>query len=140
MDIPGGLLDELVRLSPHFKLQEFNQKQSPLSLEKIKVSPMLIQKLELLRSAIGDKPITITSGYRTPEYNKKVGGVTNSQHIRGNAADIMVKGMSSQELKKYAEKVGFSFIQTYKDKPHLHVDIREPKEDYIKNITALLNK
>lgn len=36
-------------------------------------------------------PITITSGYRCPELNKAVGGVANSWHTKGNAADIRVK-------------------------------------------------
>jgi hypothetical protein len=35
-----------------------------------------------------DKPIHITSGYRTPAYNEKVGGVKNSSHLKGLAIDL----------------------------------------------------
>lgn len=36
------------------------------------------------------KPIHVSSGYRCPELNKKVGGVPNSQHMKGEAADLIV--------------------------------------------------
>lgn len=45
--------------------------------------------LQPLRDAYG-KPININSGYRCPELNKKVGGVTTSQHTKGQAADCGV--------------------------------------------------
>ncbi|WP_448826708.1 D-Ala-D-Ala carboxypeptidase family metallohydrolase [Capnocytophaga bilenii] len=53
----------------------------------------LAQQLEVLRAALGNKPIIITSGYRTPAHNKKVGGADNSQHLTASAADIVVKGV-----------------------------------------------
>lgn len=43
--------------------------------------------LQPLRDALGC-PIIINSGYRNPAYNESVGGVKNSQHLRGCAADI----------------------------------------------------
>ena len=48
--------------------------------------------LDPLRRMYG-KPIIITSGYRCRELNKKVGGVTNSWHTQGNAADIHVSSL-----------------------------------------------
>ena len=50
-------------------------------------------QLQTLRNYIG-KPITINSAYRSEEYNASIGGVKNSQHIMGRAADIVVKGMT----------------------------------------------
>lgn len=47
--------------------------------------------LDPLRRAWG-KPITVTSGYRNKEVNKSAGGVTGSQHLVGEAADIVTKG------------------------------------------------
>ena len=47
--------------------------------------------LEPLRVAMG-KPIKISSGFRCQELNKKVGGVYNSQHLKGQAADINIQG------------------------------------------------
>lgn len=49
--------------------------------------------LDPLRRLYG-KPIVITSGYRSPELNKKVGGVSNSWHTQGNAADIHVSSIT----------------------------------------------
>ena len=112
------------QLSPNFHKKEFNQSRRPLDLESFEVNPTLVDKLEELRTAIGNKPIRVTSGYRSSEYNKEVGGVSKSQHLTGSAADITVKGMTSTELKKVADKVGFGYTETYKNKPHLHLDVR----------------
>ncbi len=113
------------KLSPNFDILEFNQPQKPLPIDKIKVEPALVEKLEILRTLIGNRAIKITSGYRSPSYNKLINGAKNSQHQYGRAADIMVKGMTSKQLEPYAKKAGFKYIQTYPDKPHLHVDVRE---------------
>lgn len=111
-------------LSPHFSKKEFNQKRSPLGLHQVKVDPKLITKLEALRKRIGNRPIKIASGYRSPDYNRKVGGAKHSQHMSGKAADILVQGMTSKELQEHAKAVGFTFTQTYSHLPHLHVDVR----------------
>jgi uncharacterized protein YcbK (DUF882 family) len=105
-------------LSPHFTAAEFRCKHCG----KLIVDPKLIVKLEELRHAIGDKPIIVTSGYRCPVHNKAVGGVTNSQHMQGKAADIYVNGMSSVDLARKARQVGFSFVKVYRG--WIHVDVR----------------
>lgn len=95
-------------LTPHFKLSEFT-KSSTATARKIDNTPSqevisnlqaLCQNvLEPLRAYVnesspskGDKrgsvPIIIGSGYRSPALNKAVGGVPNSQHMTGEAADI----------------------------------------------------
>ena len=51
--------------------------------------------LEPLRVAMGE-PIKIGSGYRCEKLNKAVGGVYNSQHLKGQAADLCIDG----DLKK----------------------------------------
>lgn len=55
--------------------------------------------LQPLRDALG-QPIIVTSGYRSPEVNRRVGGSATSAHCYGCAADIHVPGMSSIELMK----------------------------------------
>lgn len=51
---------------------------------------LLVDKvLDPLREKVG--PIIVNSGYRSPEYNKKVGGVPTSQHCNGQAVDIVFK-------------------------------------------------
>jgi uncharacterized protein YcbK (DUF882 family) len=75
-------------LSEHFSRSEFSCKCgcgfNDVSLE-------LIHLLESIREEY-DKPMRITSGCRCPDYNASVGGVSNSAHTRGTAADIRVSG------------------------------------------------
>jgi len=47
--------------------------------------------LQPVRNLIG-KPMIISSGFRCPELNKLVGGVSNSQHLTGQAVDFTVPG------------------------------------------------
>ena len=49
----------------------------------------LSEGLELVRKALGNKPIHVTSGYRSPKLNQRVGGSKNSRHMQGLAADIL---------------------------------------------------
>jgi zinc D-Ala-D-Ala carboxypeptidase len=50
-----------------------------------------------LRRYLG-RPIAITSGYRSEAVNRAIGGARSSQHLRGEAADIKVEGLSAEEL------------------------------------------
>ena len=82
------------RLSPHFKLTEFlNLKKYPENIPTMQdVANMTYGchfLLEPARKEVG--PIIINSGYRNEAVNRKVGGVTNSQHLFGQAADIRPK-------------------------------------------------
>lgn len=48
--------------------------------------------LEKIRACCGDNPVTVTSGYRCPALNAAVGGASNSAHLYGCAADIVIPG------------------------------------------------
>lgn len=82
-------------LSPHFRLSEFASKDgadfTPTAIENLKKQAAL---LEIIRSAAGDKPIRVTSGYRSPGHNHAVGGATHSQHPLGTATDFNIDGMT----------------------------------------------
>lgn len=67
----------------------------------------LLLALEQLRTAIGDKPIIVDSGYRCAAKNKAVGGASNSRHLQGMAADIRVNGMSPIEVYNTAKTIPF---------------------------------
>jgi uncharacterized protein YcbK (DUF882 family) len=54
------------------------------------MSKKLISILDSIREELGT-PIRITSGYRTPSHNEKIGGKPNSSHLKGLAADIACK-------------------------------------------------
>ena len=110
-------------LSPHFSKAEFADHSGAPFPPGIP-SPKLIVKLEALRAALGGKPITIVSGYRSPAHNKAVGGAKNSQHLRGRAADIKVEGVSPRVVADIAEAVfgwlsGIGRYDTF-----THVDVR----------------
>lgn len=69
---------------------------TPNADARLRMQTLIEQLLDPIRAAWGG-PITVNSGYRSPELNKKVGGVSNSQHLKGEAADITV---GSQEANK----------------------------------------
>lgn len=88
-----------MQLENNFSLKEFRCKDGTDVPEDLMDNvKKLAKNLQVLRDHI-QKPITIISGYRTPEYNKKCGGVKRSQHLLAKAADIVVSGMTSLEVR-----------------------------------------
>lgn len=71
-------------LTEHFSRNEFACR---CECGNDKVSQELVSKLEMTRLMYG-KPMKITSGIRCEKHNKDVGGLENSSHIHGLAADI----------------------------------------------------
>ena len=61
---------------------------TPSQAIKQKLSSLIVNCLDPIREIYG-KPIIVTSGYRCPELNSAVGGVKNSQHMKGEAADLV---------------------------------------------------
>ena len=59
----------------------------------------LAWSLQQIREAFG-KPVRVNSGYRSPSYNKKVGGVKNSQHVQALAADLAPSSGDAEDLKR----------------------------------------
>lgn len=72
------------------------------------MSSKLIDILEELRVYFG-KPITITSGLRCSKHNAAVGGVSNSQHQYGKAADIYIPGIDKAKIKAKAYELGAAY-------------------------------
>lgn len=112
------------QISKHFKVKEFAQKD--FRCDKIIVDTELIDVLEDIRAHF-NKPVNVTSGYRTPEYNTKIGGVKNSQHTKGTAADIKVSSIPAKEVQKYLKhkypnKYGIGSYSTF-----THIDVRAEK-------------
>ena len=86
------------QLTPHFRLREFLHDDDPLPSDGIIRNLILLaQRLETVRQLF-DRPILIHSGYRTPAHNKAVGGVKNSFHLKGMAADIVIPGKAGRVL------------------------------------------
>ena len=88
----------MAKLTTNFSLEEFKCKDgSDIPNDVLPNIIELAKNLQVLRDYLG-KSITINSGYRSPKYNAKIGGVKNSQHVKGKAADIVVKGMTPKEV------------------------------------------
>lgn len=111
-------------LSTHFSKWEFKCPCLRCRRKKVRVSELLLFRLEILRAELANKPIIITSGNRCPEYNERVGGYPSSAHLTGEAADIYVEGVSILDIGLAAERIGGLRIGI--GKKHVHLDIREP--------------
>ena len=121
--------DGNVKLAEHFKVKEFACKDGS---QVVFVDDYLCIILDILRDKL-KKPVIITSGYRTPEWNKKCSGAKYSYHMRGMAADIRVDGMSAKEIAKKLNEIvpdGCGII-VYSN--WVHFDVR-PGKKYRKGI------
>ena len=111
------------KISDHFTLSEMACKDGT---DKVLYSTELMNKLEQLR-AYGGFTISVNSGYRSPAYNKKIGGATNSQHTKGTAADIVVKKngkpVSGKLICCLCQTLGFRGV-AYISESAVHVDMR----------------
>ena len=94
-----------MKLTTNFTLAEFQSKCGRPMPDDVKQNiQKLANSLQVLRDHLG-KPITINSAYRSPEHNAKIGGVRNSQHVQGKAADIAVQGMTTRQVATEIEKL-----------------------------------
>lgn len=98
-----------MKLSKNFSLQEMTKSQTALrrgidntpTPDKIDPLTMLCEKvLQPVRDHF-DRPVTITSGYRSPELCMAIGSKPTSQHTKGQAADFEVPGVSNMEVAKW---------------------------------------
>lgn len=116
------------KLSSNFRVKEFACGDGS---DAVLVAPRLVMVLQSIRDHFGASA-TITSGYRTPQYNAKVGGVDQSQHCYGTAADFYVKGENVETVAAYARKImpDWGGVGIYKKKGFVHVDVREIRADW----------
>lgn len=85
-------------MTEHFSKEEFRSKDGAHFPYEVKQNlKVLAEQLEVLREHF-QKPVQINSGYRSPAYNAKIGGEQNSQHLLGKAADVVIDGISPDEV------------------------------------------
>lgn len=106
-----------IKVSKNFKLYEFECNDGS---HHVMMDPEVIIRLQALRDTLG-KPITINSAYRTKEYNAKIGGTKDSQHILGKAVDVVCEGVSPEKVGHVAKLCGFRGIGIYDTFTHLDV-------------------
>ncbi len=71
---------------------------------------LIVYCLQPIREKL-NKPMIITSGYRCNKVNKLVGGKSNSQHLKGQAVDFIVKGMTPKQIVEFICRSGISYDQ-----------------------------
>ena len=115
------------QLTKDFKVKEFRCKDGS---DKILIDDDLVELLQQIRDAFG-KPVTINSAYRSPAHNKKVGGASNSQHVKGTAADIRVENVPpfvvAAWMEQHIKAVGKHACGYYPISLFCHVDVRPTK-------------
>ena len=108
----------------HFKISEFDSPDLPGSGSKMQ--PKFLQMLDNARALAG-VAFSITSGYRTEAHNKKVGGVADSSHCQGWAADIAAStGTSKWAIVDGCIKAGFNRIGIANGFIHVDCDPTKP--------------
>lgn len=121
------------QLSANFMASEFACKCGcGFGMKPGDVDPRLVIGLQTIRRWLG-VPLTVNSGCRCPAWNKKQGGVENSFHIQGIAADIT--GAPIEEIIHCAEQIPVfknGGIGRYPKKNFVHLDVRGEKARWTK--------
>lgn len=121
-----------MKLTEHFTLQEFLHSDTAIR-QNINNTPAgnspvyanlekLARTLEQVRTLFG-QPIHINSGYRCPALNRAVGGVKNSAHLLGLAADIRIAGISPHEVTRRIAESDLAFDQCIDEGTWTHLSI-----------------
>lgn len=83
--------------------------------------PDICYKLDRAREFF-DGPIYLTCGYRSPEHNAEIGGVPNSAHTKGMAADVKAP-LDPRQREKLFWALGLAGFRRIESAPaHLHID------------------
>jgi zinc D-Ala-D-Ala carboxypeptidase len=95
----------MTQLTEHFTLEEFTDSQTaarkginnvpPANSQERKNIQRTAETMEKVRTILGDKPILISSGYRSPQVNAAVGGSKSSAHMSGLAVDFSCPGFGT---------------------------------------------
>ena len=117
--------EELMRSSIASQSGFINEPPQP---DVAKVCYNLVVLVDNLLDPIRERfavPMVITSGYRTEKVNALVGGVANSQHMKGEAVDFCFAGFSKKEMAaaffEIAEEFNFDQLIYYKKKGVIHI-------------------
>ena len=117
-----------MRLSPNFSLAELERSQTALRLGLDNRAPQeAVERLALLCTEVLQPirdhfgAVHISSGYRGPALNARIGGSRRSQHVRGEAADIVIAGVTPIEVCRWIEGAAIDFDQLIYEGAWTHV-------------------
>lgn len=133
----------MTELTPHFTLEEFTDSQTAARMGINNVPPAGSQErknllrtaevMEKVRTLLGDKPILISSGYRSPQVNAAVGGSKSSAHMSALACDFSCPGYGTpkaicKHLHSHMKALGIDqLIHEYDTWVHLGLTQGEPR-------------
>lgn len=127
-------------LSPHFSLEEFtvsqtasregisNQPASQAHMDNLRKTAAVMEKV---RTMLGNKPIMVSSGYRSPALNAAVGGASSSAHCSGLACDFNCPGFGTsfqicEFLAPHVDELGIDqLINEYPPSGWVHIGLRD---------------
>ncbi|MCH2394426.1 D-Ala-D-Ala carboxypeptidase family metallohydrolase [Oceanibaculum sp.] len=89
------------------------------------IAPTALDRLQALRNALR-RPVIVTSAYRDPVHNARVGGAPLSRHKAGDAFDLALRGQNRAEMLDAARAAGFTGFGFYST--FLHVDCGPARE------------
>jgi uncharacterized protein YcbK (DUF882 family) len=126
-DVDGGFevvsAAGMARLAPNGLLKQRE------NVDVACLKPSLVRVLKTIERKFGKK-VVITSGYRSPSYNRRVRGARNSQHMYCAAADVIVPGVPKFELASFARAMpGRGGVGTYCHTNAIHIDVG-PERDW----------
>lgn len=117
------------KITRDFRVREFACRDGS---DTVYVDSALADYLQRIRNW-ACAPVRISSGYRTPAWNKKVGGSSSSYHTKGRAADIIVSGKSIYSVAKYAQAIGVNGVERNDDSNYVHIDTRPGRYYWIRS-------
>ena len=128
-----------MRLSKNFVLSEITRSNTatrlgisnePSKKHLANMQVLITELIQPMRDALG--PIRISSGYRSPQLNRAIGGSTKSQHCKGEALDLQFwkdGQMCNQEIYQWVLKSGLQFDQMINefDFAWIHISLKKEK-------------
>jgi len=109
-----------MKLSKYFSYNELVKNQDISNTQAfINIVHLCMAGLDPIREKF-QKPMIITSGYRSPEYNSKIGGAKKSQHTKGEAADFIIRGVELLDV--------FGWIKNYHEYDQVIHEMQGEKE------------
>ncbi|WP_423816374.1 D-Ala-D-Ala carboxypeptidase family metallohydrolase [Salinibacter grassmerensis] len=120
---------DTLRLTKNFDLQEFTGSaeypeidNTPNASQIQNLRSLCVEVLQPVRSFL-NRPVQVTSGFRSEELNKAVGGVSGSLHKKGKAADIVVPDKDPQSLSRAIDLTDLPVEENipYPELGHVHL-------------------